>query len=159
MAPARPCGTTSKRSRSSGFGVLLIVDDFAQLGRADGPEIWLNCGWLNATRPARGSAPARRLRSRPSSSDGYEDVNDAERLRHDPAMRWIVGGKAAQGCAASPSQMGRFHRLVQQRGQILNHAIGGALPVPTSPQPPPNPFPGHTYTSGSMHTSSGDTEF
>ena len=24
---------------------------------------------------------------------GYEDVNDAERLRHDPAMRWIVGGK------------------------------------------------------------------
>src|SRR5262249_23762050 len=39
---------------------------------------------------------------------GYEDVNDAERLRHDPAMRWIVGGKAAQGCAASPSQMGRF---------------------------------------------------
>ena len=39
---------------------------------------------------------------------GYEDVNDAERLRHDPAMRWIVGGKATQGCAASPSQMGRF---------------------------------------------------
>ena len=39
---------------------------------------------------------------------GYEDVNDAERLRHDPAMRWIVGGKAASGAAASPSQMGRF---------------------------------------------------
>jgi Transposase DDE domain group 1 len=39
---------------------------------------------------------------------GYEDVNDAERLRHDPAMRWIVGGKATSGCAASPSQMGRF---------------------------------------------------
>src|ERR1700688_3039878 len=39
---------------------------------------------------------------------GYEDVNDAERLRHDPAMRWIVGGKAAHGSAASPSQMGRF---------------------------------------------------
>jgi Transposase DDE domain group 1 len=35
---------------------------------------------------------------------GYEDVNDAERLRHDPA---IVGSKAAQG-AASPSQTGRF---------------------------------------------------
>ncbi len=29
---------------------------------------------------------------------GYEDVNDAERLRHDPAMRWIVGGKDAIGC-------------------------------------------------------------
>ena len=39
---------------------------------------------------------------------GYEDVNDAERLRNDPAMRWIVGGKAALGCAASASQMGRF---------------------------------------------------
>src|SRR5438309_3449904 len=39
---------------------------------------------------------------------GYEDVNDAERLRHDPAMRWIVGGKAVVRRAASPSQMGRF---------------------------------------------------
>ena len=39
---------------------------------------------------------------------GYEDVNDAERLRHDPAMRWIVGSKAVVGRAASPSQMGRF---------------------------------------------------
>ena len=39
---------------------------------------------------------------------GYEDVNDAERLRHDPTMRWIVGGKAAHSNAASPGQMGRF---------------------------------------------------
>jgi hypothetical protein len=39
---------------------------------------------------------------------GYEDVNDAERLRHDPAMGSIIGGKAVQGCAASPSQMWRF---------------------------------------------------
>jgi hypothetical protein len=39
---------------------------------------------------------------------GYEDVNHAERLRHDPTMRWIVGGKAAHSNAASPSQMGRF---------------------------------------------------
>src|SRR5208337_246740 len=39
---------------------------------------------------------------------GYEDVNDAQRLRHDPAMRWIVGNKAASDCAASASQMGRF---------------------------------------------------
>jgi len=39
---------------------------------------------------------------------GYEDVNDAERLRYDPAMRWIVGGSAAHGSAASASQMGRF---------------------------------------------------
>ena len=39
---------------------------------------------------------------------GYEDVNDALRLRHDPAMGWIAGGKAAAGAAALPSQMGRF---------------------------------------------------
>src|SRR6202011_5278203 len=39
---------------------------------------------------------------------GYEEVNHGERLRHDPVMRWIVGGKAAHGSAASPSQMGRF---------------------------------------------------
>src|SRR5262249_56582767 len=36
---------------------------------------------------------------------GYEDVNDAERLRHDPAMRCIVGGKTAQRSAASHTQM------------------------------------------------------
>ena len=38
----------------------------------------------------------------------YRELNDAERLRHDPTMRWVVGGKAASGAAASPSQMGRF---------------------------------------------------
>ena len=27
----------------------------------------------------------------------YEDVNVAERLRHDPTMRWIIGGRVAQG--------------------------------------------------------------
>ena len=39
---------------------------------------------------------------------GYEDVNDADRLGRDPAMRWIVGGKAVDRQAASTSQMGRF---------------------------------------------------
>ena len=39
---------------------------------------------------------------------GYEDVNDADRLGRDPAMRWIVGGKAVERDAASTSQMGRF---------------------------------------------------
>ena len=38
----------------------------------------------------------------------YEDVNDAERLARDPAMRWIVGGHAAARQAASASQIGRF---------------------------------------------------
>jgi hypothetical protein len=39
---------------------------------------------------------------------GYDDVNDADRLGCDPAMRWIVGGHAIKGRAASTSQMGRF---------------------------------------------------
>ena len=39
---------------------------------------------------------------------GYEDVNDADRLAWDPAMRWIVGGRSVHDCAASASQMGRF---------------------------------------------------
>ncbi len=39
---------------------------------------------------------------------GYEDVNDADRLGRDPAMRWIVGGRAAAKQAASTSQVGRF---------------------------------------------------
>ena len=43
---------------------------------------------------------------------GYEDVNDADRLGHDPAMRWIVGGRAVTKEAASTSQMGRFETEV-----------------------------------------------
>jgi hypothetical protein len=41
---------------------------------------------------------------------GYEDVNDAERLRIDPAMRHVVGGRASQPekQAASMSEVGRF---------------------------------------------------
>src|SRR6202047_159528 len=56
---------------------------------------------------------------------GYEDVNDAERLRYDPAMRWIVGGKAASDCAASPSQMGRF----------ATKGLAGGKNTSTSPHP------------------------
>ena len=39
---------------------------------------------------------------------GYEDVNDAERLARDPAMRAIVGREGIDRPAASTSQMGRF---------------------------------------------------
>ena len=43
---------------------------------------------------------------------GYEDVNDADRLGRDPAMRWVVGGRAVTQNAASTSQMGRFETEV-----------------------------------------------
>jgi hypothetical protein len=39
---------------------------------------------------------------------GYEDVNDAERLAHDPAMRAVVDRTGLDRQAASTSQMGRF---------------------------------------------------
>ncbi len=39
---------------------------------------------------------------------GYEDVNDAERLSLDPAMRTIVNARGLDRNAASTSEMGRF---------------------------------------------------
>ena len=39
---------------------------------------------------------------------GYEDVNDAERLCLDPALRAVVGGRAKGTQAASTSEMARF---------------------------------------------------
>jgi Transposase DDE domain group 1 len=39
---------------------------------------------------------------------GYEDLNDAERLARDPAMRAVVGREGMDRPAASTSQMGRF---------------------------------------------------
>jgi hypothetical protein len=51
---------------------------------------------------------------------GYEDVNDADRLAHDPAMRWVVGGRAVVDQAASASQMGRFETEVLTQEANLN---------------------------------------
>src|SRR5947209_8309176 len=50
---------------------------------------------------------------------GYEDVNDAERLCRDPAMRWVVGDRAITGFAASASQMGRFETKWLRRSENL----------------------------------------
>jgi Transposase DDE domain group 1 len=57
---------------------------------------------------------------------GYEDVNDAERLYRDPAMPWVVGGRAPMGQAASTSQMGRFETKWLARPENL--AALAALP-------------------------------
>ena len=51
---------------------------------------------------------------------GYEDVNDADRLCHDPAMRWVVGDRAITGSAASASQMGRFETKWLSRPENLS---------------------------------------
>src|SRR3954469_3273785 len=50
---------------------------------------------------------------------GYEDVNDAERLCRDPALRWVVGDRAISGSAASASQMGRFETKWLSRPENL----------------------------------------
>ena len=70
---------------------------------------------------------------------GYEDVNDADRLGRDPAMRWIVGGRAVAKAAASTSQMGRFETeflaadenlaaLVDLSGQWIDRVHAGNPP-------------------------------
>lgn len=50
---------------------------------------------------------------------GYEDANDADRLSRDPAMRWVVGGRATVSVAASASQMGRLEtEVLAQAGNL-----------------------------------------
>src|SRR5271165_4080796 len=53
---------------------------------------------------------------------GYEDVNDAERLAHDPAMRAVVDRSGLDRQAASTSQMGRF-----ENGWLTSEANLAAL--------------------------------
>lgn len=50
---------------------------------------------------------------------GYEDVNDADRLRRDPVMRRLVGGRAVKRGAASVSAMGRFETAMLTRPENL----------------------------------------
>ena len=52
---------------------------------------------------------------------GYEDVNDAERLAIDPAMRHVVGGRAvlADKHAASTSEVGRFETEILSKKDNL----------------------------------------
>jgi len=47
---------------------------------------------------------------------GYENVNDAERLRYDPMMRWTIGGKAVLPQRHDRRRMGAS-RAVDPAGQ------------------------------------------
>jgi len=55
-------------------------------------------------------------------------VNDAERLQHDPAMRWIVGGKSFYGMRriGEPKNAGNW-RIALSVSMSLN-------PMPASSQ-------------------------
>jgi hypothetical protein len=41
---------------------------------------------------------------------GYEDVNDAERLCRDPAMRWVVGAGGSSGLPPRPARCAASRR-------------------------------------------------
>ncbi len=67
-------------------------------------------------------------------------MNDAGRLRRDPAMRWAVGGRAVREAAASASQMGRFETEWLTRpenlaalGNLPGRWIDRAQPAPAEP--------------------------
>jgi hypothetical protein len=54
---------------------------------------------------------------------GYEDVNDAERLCLDPALRAEVGGRAKDNTAASASEMARFETETLSTRENLKHLM------------------------------------
>jgi RNA polymerase sigma factor (sigma-70 family) len=54
---------------------------------------------------------------------GYEDVNDAERLCLDPALRTVVGGRAKGNTAASASEMARFETETLSTKENLKHLM------------------------------------
>src|ERR1700757_2820399 len=52
---------------------------------------------------------------------GYEDVNDAERLRHDPAMRWLAAKKNLSAFADLSGQwIDKVHDRRTPRGIVLD---------------------------------------
>ena len=54
---------------------------------------------------------------------GYADVNDAERLCVDPALRIVVGGRAKDQAAASTSEMARFETETLSSKENLKHLM------------------------------------
>ena len=53
----------------------------------------------------------------------YEDLNDAERLCHDPAMRTVVGSRTKDTQAASMSEMARFETKTLSTKENLKYLI------------------------------------
>jgi hypothetical protein len=54
---------------------------------------------------------------------GYEDVNDAERLCHDPAMRIVAGCRAKNQTAASAEELARYKTETLSRKEYLEHLM------------------------------------
>src|SRR5829696_161673 len=50
---------------------------------------------------------------------GYEAVDDADRLAHDPALRWVVGGRAVTQTAAHQPDGSVRDRGADPRGKLI----------------------------------------
>ena len=87
-------GLLAYRELDAALGLTEVAGDIFQDSRTG------KNGWHRMARQFRQSVFGR--------LGGYKDVNDADRLGRDPAMRLIVGGKAVKRQAASASQMGCF---------------------------------------------------
>jgi hypothetical protein len=71
---------------------------------------------------------------------GCEDVNDAERLCLDPALRTFVGGRPKDNTAASTSEMARFKTETLSSKDNLKHLMdlpgsGSTKPTATGRSP------------------------
>ena len=60
---------------------------------------------------------------------GYEDTNDAERLRIDPSLRRVIGQQAKGRFAASTSEMSRFEAEILARNKNLQSLTDEAVPL------------------------------
>src|SRR4051795_11557409 len=68
---------------------------------------------------------------------GYEDVNDADRLAHDPALRWIIGGRAVAQTAASTSGS-----VAVGSGMVVRRSSCPEVPHVAPPERSPSPAHG-----------------
>jgi hypothetical protein len=69
---------------------------------------------------------ARPSHSDPSSTAAWPStrINDAQRLRADPAIRTVVGGRARDHAAASTSEVGRLETETLTTRENLNRVMG-----------------------------------
>jgi len=138
--PAEPLRTRfDRRLRLRFFGAQVTSDAglLAYRELDDALDLTRTAAWeLQGPRTgkhARHSMTALPRQSVYSRLAGYEDLHDAERLRVDPTMRTVVGGRAKGHTAASTSEVARFEtetlssptnlkRPMDLSGQWIDHA-------------------------------------